>query len=374
MNFKISKNPFYDALQIVSHAISPNSPLPSLTGIKIDADENGLTLTASNADISIQKVLSNDQEKGLNLSVIESGSIVIAASYLLEIIRKIDADEVAIEIVDGSLTRISGLAVEYKINGIRTSDYPVIDFSKPETIFHIDADQLLKVINQTSFAASDKETRPVLTGVNFKAMGKSLQCIATDSYRLAKKTIPLETEQNFSVTIPAKSLNEVSRSIQKDEPVEIALNDKKAQFYIGSTMIQTRLLDGTYPETERLIPASFSYEMVCDGADLRNAIDRTLFMRTDGFAIIRLQCSKNEVILSNKSQEIGEFKQPIPVAKYEGADLDISFSGKYVYDAVRALDCNTVTVKFTGEMKPFVLCNPEDDSILQLVLPVRTYN
>ena len=110
-------------------------------------------------------------------------------------------------------------------------------------------------------------------------MGKSLQCIATDSYRLAKKTIPLETEQNFSVTIPAKSLNEVSRSIQKDEPVEIALNDKKAQFYIGSTMIQTRLLDGTYPETERLIPASFSYEMVCDGADLRNAIDRTLFMK-----------------------------------------------------------------------------------------------
>lgn len=373
MNFKISKRIFYNALQVVARAISANSPLPSLSGIKLEVNEESIVLTGSDSDISIQKVLSNDDED-LNLVVKETGSIVIEAKYILEIVRKIDAEEINFEIVDGSLTKISGLSAEYKINGMRSSDYPLIDFSKPGQQLEIDADVLMKIINQTSFATSDKETRPVLTGVNFKCKGKKLECVATDSYRLARKEVELENENTFNITIPAKSLNEIVKSIDKDSKVLVCVSDKKAQFWIGNTLIQTRLIDGSYPETDRLVPTEFAYEMIVDSRDILNAIDRASFIKNEGISIVKLSADTKEVVISSKSQEVGSSTEKLSVISYTGEPLEISFSGRYVFEAIRTLATTTVKIQFSGEMKPFIIKNTEDDSILQLVLPVRTYS
>ena len=249
MNFKISKNVFYNYLQLVSKAISSNSPLPALSGIKIDVEKNKIILTGSDAEISIKKELDNEKYDDLNLVVIEEGSIVIESRYLLEIVRKIDSNEISFELIDGSFIKIVGKATEYKINGMRSTEYPSIDFNKPSKSFEIDSDVLLKIINQTTFATSDKEIRPVLTGVNFNIKNNVLECVATDSYRLAKKVVDIDTDLNINVTIPAKSLNEVAKSIFSDGKITISLNDKKAQFYIDGTLVQTRLIDGSYPET-----------------------------------------------------------------------------------------------------------------------------
>ncbi len=374
MNFKVSKRIFYKALQTVSRAISSNSPLPSLSGIKIDVTNDEIILTGSDSDISIQMILNNQTEEDLNLVVTKTGSIVIEAKYILEIVRKIDADHIDFEIVDGSLTKISGFSAEYQINGMRSSDYPVIDFSKPSQQFDIDADILKKVISQTSFATSDKETRPVLTGVNFKSSGNKLECIATDSYRLAKKEIELSSENVFNITIPAKSLNEIMKIIDSDEKINICVSDKKAQFWIKNILIQSRLIDGSYPETERLIPTVFDYEMVIDSRDILNAIDRASFIKSEGVSNIKLSASEEEIIISTRSQEIGSSKEALNAISYRGAPLEISFSGRYVYEAIRTLSTTSIKIEFSGEMKPFIISSLEDNSIIQLVLPVRTYN
>ena len=128
MNFKISKRVFYSALNTVSRAISSNSPLPALSGIKIEVNQDSIVLTGSDSDISIQTTLKGSDEE-INLIVKETGSIVIEAKYILEIVRKIDADEIELEIVDGSLTKISGMSAEFRINGMRALDYPAIDFT-----------------------------------------------------------------------------------------------------------------------------------------------------------------------------------------------------------------------------------------------------
>jgi DNA polymerase III subunit beta len=373
MNFKISKRVFFNGLSVVSRAISANSPLPWLSGIKIDVSSTSITLTGSDSDVSIQKVLRVGDKN--NALVIQSeGSIVIEAKYILEIVRKIDADEISFEVVDGSLTKISGHSAEFNINGMKASDYPLIDFSKPNTQFEVDADVLLKLITQTSFATSDKETRPVLTGVNFKAEGKVLECVATDSFRLAKKSIDLEDAQNFNITIPAKSLGEVAKTIEKDERVQICVSDKKAQFWFDETVIQTRLIDGLFPETSRLIPTEFSYELTMDSRDLLNAIDRASFIKSEGISIIKLSASQTEVLISSKSQEVGSSKEKLNPIKYVGQALEISFSGRYVFDAVRVLNGSVIKISFTGDMKPFIIQNLDDERILQLILPVRTYS
>ena len=165
MYFKVSKKEFYNALSVASRAISTFSPLPAFSGIKIDAKEDCLILTGSDSDVSIQTKLTKSEECVLEIR--DMGSIVIEAKYILEIVRKIDADEIEFEMIDGSLTKISGNTAEFRINGMRANEYPAIDFSKPKECFALKEETLKKVILQTSFATTDKETRPLLTGVNF---------------------------------------------------------------------------------------------------------------------------------------------------------------------------------------------------------------
>ena len=275
--------------------------------------------------------------------------------------------------LDGALTKISGRSAEFKINGMNAQEYPLIDFKKPSEVFTMKKDVLKSVITQTSFAVSDKETRPALTGVNFSCNDKKLQCVATDSYRLAKKMVVLEDSVNFNITIPGKSLSEVVKTLENEGDVEIAVDDKKAQFLIDNTIIQTRLIDGVYPETNRLIPLSFDYELTIDARDLLGAIDRTSFIKSDGVSVIKFSLSEDECVLSSKALEVGSSTEALSSASYVGNSLEISCNGRYVFDAIKALHGDLVKFSFCGEMKPFIIQSIHDDSVLQLVLPVRTY-
>ena len=371
MYFKVSKKDFLNALTVVSRAISTYSPLPAFSGIKIEAGDNVLTLTGSDSDMSIQTLVKKSEE--VSLDVRDKGSIVLEAKYILEIVRKINSDDIEVEIIDGSLTKISGQNAEFKINGMKASEYPTIDFNRPNDVFTMKSDVLTQIINQTSFATSDKETRPVLTGVNFKADGSKLECVATDSYRLAKKMIELDSSLNFNITIPAKSLAEVNKTLADGVDVEVAVDDKKAQFKIEDTLIQTRLIDGVYPETSRLIPLSFEYEMTMDTHDLLGAIDRASFIKNDGVSVIKLTMDETECVLSSRAIEVGSSTEILNSASYKGGHLEISCNGKYVFDAIKALNGQLVKFSLCGEMKPFIIQSVDDDSVLQLVLPVRTY-
>lgn len=371
MYFKVSKKAFYNALSVASRAISTFSPLPAFSGIKIEAVEDSLILTGSDSDVSIQTILKKSEN--CSLEIRDMGSIVIEAKYILEIVRKIDAEEIELEMLDGSLTKISGNTAEFRINGMRANQYPSIDFSKPKESFILKEDVLKKVILQTSFATSDKETRPVLTGVNFHCEETKLSCVGTDSYRLAKKEIEISKSLNFNITIPAKSLSEVVKTLEDEGNVEIAVNDKKAQFIIQDTIVQTRLIDGVYPETSRLIPVQFDYELTIDSHDLLNAIDRASFIKNEGVSVIKFSLSEQECVLSSKSVEVGSSTEVLNSASFTGNALEISCNGRYVFDAIKALSGNLVTFYMCGEMKPFIIKAVDDDNVLQLVLPVRTY-
>lgn len=371
MYFKITKKNFYNALSVASRAISTFSPLPAFSGIKIDAKEDSLILTGSDSDISIQTTLHKTED--CSLEIRDMGSIVIEAKYILDIVRKIDADEIEFEMMDGSLSKISGNTAEFRINGMKANEYPSIDFTKPKESFILSEENLKKVITQTIFATSDKETRPVLTGVNFHCEGNELHCVATDSYRLAKKSIMIKESLNFSITIPSKSLQEVVKTLEGTRDVEISVNDKKAQFIINDTIIQTRLIDGAYPETNRLIPLQFDYELTIDSHDLLSAIDRASFIKNDGVSVIKFNLSENECVLSSKSIEVGSSTEVLNSASFKGNSLEISCNGRYVFEAIRAIGGNLVKFSLSGEMKPFIITSLDDDKILQLVLPVRTY-
>ncbi len=371
MNFKINKKDFLESINTVSKAVSTNSPLPVLHNIKITAKDDYLQLTASDSDISIQSTIYKNDSN--NLEIAEEGSILLDARYLGDMIRKIDDEKIELEVLDGSYTNITAASVKFELNGMRAEDYPTIDFSQPEEVFTIKAEVLKNIIFQTCFAASDKETKPVLTGLNMSCIYNKLTCVATDSYRLAQKIVDLDEDHNFNITVPSKSLTDIAKIINSDNDITIALDDKKVLFKIDDVLVQSRLIDGSYPETARLIPAEYQYELIIDARDILNALDRASFIKNDGVCIVRMEMKSDEISFTSRTNDAVLNEKLLPVS-YSGAPLNISFKGNYVYDAIRALNAFQVKLCFTGSMKPFVLKNMEDDSIIQLVLPIKTYN
>ena len=367
MNFKIKRLQLLNALTKVSRAVSIKSPLPVLTGIKFDLKEDELILTGSDSDITIQTSIQD------HIDIIEPGSVVLSSKYILEIIKKIDSEDVHIFIVDGTLTRIEGANSRFDLNGTSYIDYPRIDLNKTGVNLQMKSIDLKEAIEQTSFATSEKETRPVLTGVNFKAKNHVLECIATDSYRLAKRILNIDSDISFNIIIPKKSLIEISRIIEKDELIDLYVSDRKVLFVFDHVLIQTRLIDGTFPDTSRLIPDSFDYSMSIDSTSLLNSIDRASLLTNEQTNIVKLTMNQDTVILSSFSQEIGSVEENLSRAFYKGEPLKISFSARYLTDAIKSINGQKVRVLFTGEMKPFIIKDFEREDIIQLVLPVRTY-
>lgn len=367
MNFKIKRLELLNALSKVSRAVSIKSPLPVLTGIKFELKEDELVLTGSDSDITIQTSIKD------NIEIQEPGSVVLSSKYILEIIKKIDSEDVHIFIVDGTLTRIEGANSRFDLNGTSYIDYPRIDLNKTGVNLQMKSTDLKEAIEQTSFATSEKETRPVLTGVNFKAKDHILECIATDSYRLAKRILNIDSDISFNIIIPKKSLIEISRIIEKDELIDLYVSDRKVLFIFDHVLIQTRLIDGTFPDTSRLIPDTFDYSMSIDSTSLLNSIDRASLLTNEQTNIVKLTMNQDTVILSSFSQEIGSVEENLSKAFYKGEPLKISFSARYLTDAIKSINGQKVRVLFTGEMKPFIIKDFEREDIIQLVLPVRTY-
>ena len=177
----------------------------------------------------------------------------------------------------------------------------------------------------------------------------------------------------FNITIPKLSLDEISKIIEKDELIELYVSDRKVLFVFDKNIIQTRLIDGSYPDTARLIPLEFDYELDINRADLLNAIDRVSLLLNEQNNIVKLDMSNEQVILSSYQQEIGSVEENLASSFYKGEPLTISFSCKYASDAIKSFSSDKIKILFTGEMKPFIVKDFDSDELLQLVLPVRTY-
>lgn len=371
MFFKVDKKQLLTKLNVVSRAISNYSPLPAFSGIKFDVNENEICLMASDSDISIKNYISKRDECFLEIE--QTGSIVIEAKYILDIVRKMDTEVISIEVADGVNVKIYDETSEFNIIGIYANEYPMIDFTKGEDFFTISTMKLKSVLNQTLFATSDKDNRPYLNGINIHIHDGHVDCTATDSYRLAKTSFEVDSTIDYNIIIPSKSLNELLKSLDDDQEIKVHVSNKKVQFVFEDTLIQTRLIEGSFPDTNKLIPEQFQYELKVETRDILSAIDRMSFIKNDGINIIKLELNENESILSTKSQDIGSATEILKTASFNGESLAISFNGRYVFEAIRAIHTDTITFKFSGEMKPFIIQSEENEEVLQLVLPVRTY-
>lgn len=378
MKFDIMRDRLIDGLNDVMKAVSSKTALPILTGIKIDVTNEGMTLTGSDSDITIQTFIPAEKDGEQIITIAETGSIVLQAKMFHEIIRKLPTNDVEIEVSNGLQTAIRSGNSEFNLIGIDSSEYPLLPEISSEQKFVIPADLLKAIIRETVFAVSTSESRPVLTGVKWQVLNDELICVATDSHRLAHRKVKLENLPTdvHSVVIPGKSLTELSKVIgESSAPVEVVFTNQQVLFKNEKVLFFSRLLEGNYPETSRLIPTEFNTSITIDGKVLLQAIDRaSLLAREDRNNVVRFETLHgNVIVISSNHPEIGKVQEQIEVQSIEGEKLKISFSAKYMMDALKAIEDQEVLIQFTGAMRPFILRSTNDDSIIQLILPVRTY-
>ncbi|MEG0260113.1 MAG: DNA polymerase III subunit beta [Lysinibacillus sp.] len=378
MKFNILRDRLLEGLNDVMKAVSSKTTVPILTGIKIDATHEGISLTGSDADITIQTFIPSEIDGETIIDVTETGSIIVQARMFNEIIRKLPTNEVEIQVTSGLQTQIRSGKSEFHLIGSDPSEYPLLPELTEDQQFTIPADLLKSIIRETVFAVATSESRPVLTGVNWKIKNEELICVATDSHRLASRKVKLGDlpEVEHSVVIPGKSLNELNKVLEDSTNlVQIVITSQQVLFKTGDVLFFSRLLEGNYPDTSRLIPEEYQTNVTINGKALLQAIDRaSLVARGDRNNVVRFEILDSSAVeVSSNSPEIGKVQEEIPVEQLEGENLKISFSAKYMMEALKAIDGQDVVIQFTGAMRPFILRSVHDDAILQLILPVRTY-
>jgi DNA polymerase-3 subunit beta len=375
MKLTINRSSFMQELATVQRAISTKTTIPILTGVKIVLNSEGLTLTGSNADISIETFLKADDEKA-QMDIQSEGSIVLQARFFGEIIRKLPEDTLTLEVADNNQVLITSGAAHFTVNGLDADSYPHLPQIEGTTPTKLPVHILNKLISETVFSVSSHESRPILTGVHFVLANGQLLAVATDSHRLSQRIIPLQdASDTFDIVVPGKSLVELSRSLtDEEEVVEISMMENQVLFRTETMYFYSRLLEGNYPDTNRLIPTSFNTEITFAVPQFLAAVERASLLSHEGRSnIIRLSINAEEVVLYGNSPEVGKVEERLIYEKVTGDPLEISFNPDYMKAALRAFGDMNISVKFISPIRPFTL-EPEEGerTFIQLITPVRT--
>ncbi|MEC0299281.1 DNA polymerase III subunit beta [Peribacillus frigoritolerans] len=376
MEFKINKECFNKAISDVSHAVSIKTPIPILSGIKIVANEDGLTLLGSNSDIVIEKTIPLTIDGVTGLEVFEKGTVVLSAKYLSEIVKKLP-DVIHLKLNGNQSVTIKSNEIVMNLNGLHSGEYPNLPQIDGAGYFNIPSVELLEIIKQTAFAVSKNETRPVLTGVNLSIKENKLTCIATNSHRLALRELPLESKVTGSFIIPSKSLNELTKLFNNEaDIIHIFITESYIVFQANHISLFSRLIEGNYPNVSELLPKDLKTIITVDTNTLLKGIDRACLFasewRNNNVHIDILD--KSKLRISSNSSELGKIEETQSIKSIRGeAGLSISLDGSFLLDALKAIKENEVKLSFGGPMRP-VLIEPSDNSSYRhLISPVRTY-
>ena len=375
MKFTIKKEILLDALSKVSKAISTKNLIPVLAGIKFELKKKKLILTASDNDITIQTIIESNNDDDFKIE--NEGSIIIQGKYILDIVRKLQDEYINIEVIDELKIMIYTENSEFNLNGISESEYPSVGLEESKKKVDLNVGTLRNIVFQTAFASSNEESKPVLTGINFNIVGDILECNSTDSYRLARKVIKLDktSEESYNIVIPSHNLLELTKILGDDEDIiELHIFNNKILFKTGNLKFESRLINGTYPNTSNLLPDDSMLIISTNLNDFYNVIDRVSILTSDKEKnIVTLETNGNTLILKSSSVEIGRVEEKMQIQKNNSEDIRISFSAKYMMEALKSFSTETVDLHFVGEIKPILIKSSEDETLTQLVLPIRTY-
>lgn len=377
MNLTIDREILLENLNVISRGLPNKSPMPILTGIKMEATDTDLFLTSSNTDISVE-VLINDS----SLKIQEPGKTVVPGKQFIDIIRIIGAKKVTLFLDENNSLIIKGDKSEFNLKIMDYMDYPNIDFVTLENPLVLDSSELNMIIKETVFSTAQTEKKPILTGVNFNNKNNQLVITATDSFRLSQKILSIDSYDDFNITIPNKSLDEMSKVIDSYEgKISLYFSSNKLLLKYKNVLFQTRLLDGNYPDTSRIMPTNFPIVIRFNRDELLAVVERVSIMspkdkekdRETTSNVIKLTIKKDRIIeISTTNNILGSATEEIIPTDIEATNsISIGFSSRYFIEALRSFMSTEISISLSGEIRPFIIRGDYDANLTQLILPLR---
>ena len=380
MNITLAKSDLISALQIVSKGPSTKPQTPILSGIYMTAKEGQLELQSTNYELGFIVTIPAE--------IHTVGTAVLPGKYLTEFARKLPAEEVSIDTgsSDGLAVIRSGSA-RFTLRTMEVSDFPVLQRMEGTLQFTIKDRTLARLVKKSTFAClreEQRDRRPIFTGCQLEVEGKEVTFAATNVHRLAVKSELLEEDAGqIRIIIPAKFLEEVTRTITGDVPTDIHVTCSYNQISMSADGIYmtSRLIEGAFPDYRRVIPQeeNIRTRVILDAATFASAVERaSLIARTDQYNIVKLAFEDGLMRISSNSPEIGEAEETI-AAEVTGDDVTIAFNASYLMDAVKSLDSDTFILSLQGanaqgmNLSPITIREEADPNYIYVVTPVRTH-
>lgn len=363
----------YEAVQTVGRAVSGRSTLPILSHLLVAPQGDNLKLTATDLEMwmecslpaRIQASLGDDDEPA---------GFTAPARVFTEMLGALPDADVLLDRPDGGNTvQVHCARSDYKILGLPAEEFPAPPDVAPTATFTLAGETLRDMIRHVLFAVSTDETRAILTGVLVQFDGSALKMVATDTHRLAVRNAPVsEGEGNATAIVPARAMNEVLRLATDEDPVSVSLAQGQARFEVGGTTMVTRLIEGQFPNYERVIPTSHDRKLTLETQEFARAVRRAAIVARDNANRVVLETEGAQLVLSAESGTVGSAREEVEVAR-EGDDIQIAFNAKYLADVLGVVETEGVVLELTEPLRPGILRPIGDnaDDYLCVLMPMQ---
>lgn len=366
MKFTVLQQDLLRILQAVSRSVGVRSTLPVLDNLLLSVEDKRLKVAATNLEIGVIKYLPVEVE--------EVGELTIPAKTLVDLIGGVNSGKVGLQ-SSGEILTVSSGKFKASLNGIAAVEFPAIPLSSTDGI-SFPKESLLSS-SQILFASAVDEGRPVLTGILMTAGNGKLDFVATDGFRLAHRQLDLaaaEAAKGFKSLIPKRTFEELLRLISEEEveTVKISTSENQNQvvFSLGQTIISSRLIEGNFPNWEKIIPQQIISRVVVDKEEFIRAIKLAAVFARNEANIVILTLKKNTLSLKSSAKELGSQENEIDV-DFEGETLQIAFNNKFLLDAISNCPSSQITIEFSGLLSAAVIKPVGSPGLEYIVMPVR---
>jgi DNA polymerase-3 subunit beta len=368
MKLKILQESLSESLHTASRFTSSRAQLPVLGNIYMSAEKNKLIVSATNLEMSFTTSIGSQVE--------EEGKITVPARVIVDLVTNLNPGTLSIE-TDKEKLMISGEENKFNVSGMNVSDFPSVPQSIGKSYVDLSNQEFLDALSKVLFAVSGDETRPILTGVLLIFKDKDVHFVATDGFRLSQKKIKVKEafKKEDKVIIPKNVLGEITRLAKtEDIKLEIKKEDKQVVFAFEKAVLASRVIEGDFPDFERIIPKTSAVKIEVDREDLLRAVKLISVFARDSGNVVRVNVVKDMLELSAESQLSGSGEERID-AKISGDDRDskitIAFNFRFLEEYLNSSGSETVEIGLTDSNSPGVFKDPKDPNYLHLIMPVR---
>lgn len=363
MEVHVDRDAFMRGLQMAHNVVEPRQTLPVLANVLLEAQGETLRMTATDLEVSVRVTGP--------AKVVKPGTITISARKLMEIVKELPAAPLALKVQDNAWVALRCAGVSYRLVGLTPEEFPAVGDGATTGWLTLDGKVLRDMLGQTTFAISHDESRYALNGVLLAVHDKEVRMVATDGHRLALAMRQLPAAgQAISGIVPRKAVQEVARIVGSGEEAQIAISDNQFMLRMPNVLLMARLIEGTFPNYEQVVPRAHPHRVTLSRAALTAALRRVSVLSEERTKPVRFLLSPGQLKLTANSPDYGEAEEQMD-ADFAGEEIAIGFNSRYVLDALGAQGGEQVVIEMKDGLSPGVFKSFEEDGSLCVIMPMR---